>query len=60
MKRFLISVLNRSAACVFPHPTPKIKNKPPFGRSEAAKLLHPINYTFQPFQHVIKEIKNEI
>lgn len=49
MKRFLNSVFSGSAACVFPHPTPKIKNNPPFGRSEAAKLLHPINYTFKPF-----------
>ena len=60
MKRFVISVLNVRAAWVCPHPNPKIKNKPPLGRSEAAKLLHPINYTFQPFQHVTKEIKNEI
>ena len=49
MKRFLNSVLNASAACVFPHPTPKIKNKPHFGRYEAAKPHRPINYTFKPF-----------
>ena len=60
MKRFLNSVLNASSACVFPHPTPKIKNKPPFGCSEAAKPLRPINYTFQLFQSSTKEIKNEI
>lgn len=49
MKRFLNSVLNGSAACVFPHPTPKIKNTPPFGRSKVTKPRRPTNYTFKPF-----------
>lgn len=49
MKRFLISVLNGSLACVFLYPTPKIKNTPPFGRSEATKPRRPISYTFKPF-----------
>lgn len=49
MKRFLISVLNGGRACVFLYPTPKIKNTPPFGRSEATKPRRPISYTFKPF-----------